>query len=190
MPDSNITPSDESPTNEPAPAKSNGLKNSLIAASVVAMLLVTASLFIDDEPATPPATTSQETAAVTAEPAPVPAAKASTVSEPTISVTLPDPVQPATINLSGIWYDDSGTKFDVIQKGNKFISTGFNGFGMATKQMYGTISGDTLYFTLQDGFIETDGAGTLNEDGEHFDYMLVQGKFRESGQLHLNHKRN
>jgi len=190
MPDSNTTPPGENSTNEPVPAKNNGLKNSLIAAGVVAMLLVTASLFIDDKPATPPATTSQKTAAVTAEPTPASAVKATTTSEPTISVTLPDPVQPATINLSGTWYDDSGTKFEVIQKGNRFISTGFNGFGMATKQMYGTISGDTLYFTLQDGFVETDGAGTLNEDGEHFDYMLVQGKFRESGQLHLNHKRN
>jgi len=190
MPDSNTTPPVENPTTEPAPVKANGLKNSLIAAGVVAMLLVTASLFIGDEPATPPTTTSQETAAVTVEPAPVSAAKATTASEPTISVTLPNPTQPATINLSGTWYDDSGTKFEAIQKGNKFISTGFNAFGMASKQMFGTVSGDTLYFTLKDGFVETDGAGTLNEDGEHFDYTLVQGKFRESGQLHLNHKRN
>ena len=191
MPDNSTTPSNESTTGNPtSPPKSNGLKNSLIAAGVVAMLLVTASLFIGEEPAAPSATTPQETATATAEPAPTPAAKATIASEPTISVTLPDPVQPATINLSGTWYDDSGTKFEVIQKGNKFISTGFNGFGMATKQMFGTVSGDTLYFTLKDGFLETDGAGTLNEDGEHFDYMLVQGTFRESGQLHLNHKRN
>ena len=190
MPDSNTTPPGENSTHEPAPVKSNGLKNSLIAAGVIAMLLVTASLFIGDKPATPPATTSQETAALTAEPAPVSTVKTTTSSEPTISVTLPDPTQPPSINLSGTWYDDSGTKFEAIQKGNKFISTGFNAFGMASKQMYGTISGDTLYFTLKDGFVETDGAGTLNEDGEHFDYTLVQGTFRESGQLHLNHKRN
>ena len=61
---------------------------------------------------------------------------------------------------------------------------------MATKQMHGTVSGDKLYFTLQDGFLETDGVGSINEDGEHFDYTLIQGTFREDGQFHLNHKGN
>ncbi|PCI13567.1 MAG: hypothetical protein COB71_05315 [Thiotrichales bacterium] len=92
--------------------------------------------------------------------------------------------------MSGTWYDDSGTKFEVIQKGKKIIATGFNRFGMATKQMHGTVSGDKLYFTLQDGFLETDGVGSINEDGEHFDYTLIQGTFREDGQFHLNHKGN
>jgi len=195
MADSNTPSSDNTTTNEPAaPAKSSSLKNSMIAAGIVMMLMVTASLFIEEAPHSPATETETETETekptVVAAPAePTPKAEAKEAVE-TISTALPETILPPTINMSGTWYDDSGTKFEAIQKGKKFISTGFNRFGMASKQMHGTVSGDTLYFTLQDGFVETDGVGTLNDDGEHFDYTLVQGKFREEGQLHLNHKRN
>ncbi len=186
MADSTPPPSDKTTSNGTPPVKSRSLKNSMIAAGIVLMLMVTASLFIDETPVSPVAEPAQATATATP-PKPIPEAK-----EPveTISVALPATLQPPTINLSGTWYDDSGTRFEAIQKGKKFIATGFNLFGMASKQMHGTVSGDKLYFTLQDGFIETDGVGALNEDGEHFDYTLIQGKFREEGQLHLNHKRN
>ncbi|MCF6325463.1 MAG: hypothetical protein L3J89_14290 [Gammaproteobacteria bacterium] len=188
MADSNTQPADKTTTHNKPPVKSSSLKNSMIAAGIVMMLMVTASVFIDEVPVNPAAEPTPATAEVTPPtPKPVPQAK-----EPveTISVALPATLQPPAINLSGTWYDDSGTRFEAIQKGKKFIATGFNLFGMASKQMHGTVSGDKLYFTLQDGFIETDGVGAFNEDGEHFDYTLVQGKFREEGQLHLNHKRN
>ncbi len=188
MADSNTPPSDETTTNETPAVKSSSLKNSMIAAGIVMMLIVTASLFIDETPVSPVAEPAQATATVTP-PKPKPVLEAKEPVE-TISVVLPAILQPPAINLSGTWYDDSGTRFEAIQKGKKFIATGFNLFGMASKQMHGTVSGNKLYFTLQDGFIETDGVGALNEDGEHFDYTLVQGTFREEGQLHLNHKRN
>jgi len=188
MADSKTPPSDKTATNDTPPVKSRSLKNSVIAAGIVMMLMITASLFIDETPISPAAEPAQATAAVTP-PKPKPVSEAKEPVE-TISVALPATLQPPAINLSGTWYDDSGTRFEAIQKGKKFIATGFNLFGMASKQMHGTVSGEKLYFTLQDGFIETDGVGALNEDGEHFDYILIQGTFREEGQLHLNHKRN
>ncbi len=193
MANSNTPPSDKTTTHGSVPAKSKSLKNSMIAAGIVMMLMITASLFIDDTPITPATEPAQESEAVPPAPKPVPEPSSEIdANEPAkiISVALPETILPPTLKMSGIWYDDSGTKFEVIQKGKKIIATGFNVFGMATKQMHGTVSGDTLYFTLQDGFLETDGAGTLNEDGEHFDYTLIQGTFREDGQFHLNHKGN
>jgi len=189
MADSNTPSSDKITTNDTPPVKSSSLKNSMIATGIVMILMVTASLFIDEAPIISPTAEPAQATATVAPPAPKPVPEAKEPVE-TISVALPATLQPPAIHLSGTWYDDSGTRFEAIQKGKKFIATGFNLFGMASKQMYGTVSGDKLYFTLQDGFIETDGVGALNEDGEHFDYTLIQGKFREDGQLHLNHKGN
>ena len=159
------------------PPRRNALKHGIVGAGATILLLVTLGLFIDEEVPGP---------IVETDPLPQPIPQSAPAPEPKqISLT-----QPATINLSGTWFDDGGTRFEATQKGNKFIAAGFNVFGMATKQMHGTVSGDTLHFTLQDGFVETDGTGTLNEDGEHFDYTITQGNFSESGQLHLNHTRN
>ncbi len=161
---------------QPAPRRS-AFKNGLVGAGIVLLLLVTLGLFMDEEDTASPAVES-----ATLQP---------TIQPPSVPTpTLASSSQAATVNLSGTWYDDGGTRFDAIQKGNKFIATGFNIFGMATKQMHGTVRGDTLFFTLQEGFLEMDGSGTLNEDGQHFDYTLVQGNYSEGGQLHLDHTRN
>ncbi len=172
------------PDTPPAP-KSKAFKHGLTGAGIAIALLITLSIYDSEEalqsvavatmPDTP-STTSTPLAAVS--------------NQTSVAVENETQQLPATINLSGTWFDDGGTQFEATQKGNLFIATGFNLFGMATKQIHGRVEGNTLYFTLQDGFVETDGVGTLNEDGEHLDYTLTQGNFSETGQLHLNHTRN
>jgi len=172
------------PDTPPAP-KIKAFKHGLTGAGIAIALLITLSIYDSEE--------AQQSVAISTMPdMPLTTSTPRTVINNQASVTVKNTKQqlPATINLSGTWFDDGGTQFEATQKGNIFIATGFNLFGMATKQIHGRVEGDTLYFTLQDGFVETDGIGTLNEDGEHLDYTLTQGNFSETGQLHLNHTRN
>ncbi len=177
----------------PSAPRSNAVKHGIVGAGVTLLLLVTLALFDSEEtpvlnpdldPGPTPSASLPENNAI---------ANVNKVQSPLQAATpIQNVVQPqiANVNLSGTWFDDGGTRFEATQKGNKFIAAGFNIFGMATKQIHGTVQGNTLTFTLQDGFVETGGSGTLNADGEHLDYTLTQGNFSESGQLHLNHTRN
>lgn len=174
-------------THTPAVPRSNAIKHSLFGAGAILLLLVTLALFdsSEDNPNPAPAELAVKEDSLSEIQQPQTTKPPAT----TIAQTPPQP-QVANVNLTGTWYDDSGTRFEAMQKGNRFIAAGFNRFGMATKQIHGTVQGNTLTFTLQDGFVETAGNGTLNADGQHFDYLLKDGNFSETGQLHLNHTRN
>ncbi len=177
-------------TTSPAP-RSNAVKHGFVGAGATILLLITLALFNSEEtPGLNPDLTPSASALTPDNSTIADVDKIQTASQaitPAQNVAQP---QVANVNLSGTWFDDGGTRFEATQKGNRFIAAGFNLFGMATKQIHGTVQGNTLTFTLQDGFVETDGSGTLNADGEHFDYTLTQGNFSETGQLHLNHTRN
>jgi len=169
------------------PPRSNALKHGITGAGITILLLITLALFNDDE------TTTQITpqpAAPVPGPDLIPQEINKNVNPPATPPAVNANLPMTNVNLTGIWFDDDGTRFEITQKGNTIIAAGFNIFGMTTKQIHGTIQGDTLVFTLQDGFVETDGTATLNMDGDHLDYMLVDGSFSEAGQLHFNHTRN
>jgi len=174
-------------THTPAAPRSNAIKHGLFGGGAILLLLVTLALFDSSEENSNPEPTelaiSQNNLSEIQQP------QATKPPATKIAQTPPQP-QAANVDLTGTWYDDSGTRFEATQKGDRFIAAGFNRFGMATKQIHGTVQGNTLTFTLQDGFIETAGSGTLNADGQHFDYLLKDGNFSETGQLHLNHTRN
>ncbi len=176
-----------SSTSTPPAPRSNVIKHSLFGAGAILLLLVTFALFDSSEDNPNPAPT--ELAAKQDSVSAIQQPQTSRPAATTIAQTAPQ-TQVANVNLTGTWYDDSGTRFEATQKGDRFIAAGFNLFGMTTKQIHGTVQGNTLTFTLQDGFVETTGSGTLNADGQHFDYLLKDGNFSETGQLHLNHTRN
>lgn len=169
------------PAPAPAPPRSNALKHGIAGAGIALLLLITVALFTDNETAAPV----PEAAIVAPATLPAPVRMAKPVPTP-----KPTPATLTNVNLSGTWYDDDGTRFEVSHKGKRVIAAGYNLFGMTSKQLHGTLQGNTIEFTLQDGFVTTDGVATLNEDGVHIDYTLTQGNYSENGQLHLDHTPN
>ncbi len=180
---------DTAPTPEAVPTtpppKSKMIKHGIIGAGATMLLLATLGLFINDEttditPESQPVKVSQPTPKPLPRPAPI------SISKSVANTAAAD------MTISGTWYDDDGIRYESVQRGNKITATGFNDllFGTAVRQITGTIHGNTIKYTIQDGFTEMDGIGILNEDGQHIDYTVSAGNYQESGQLHLNHSPN
>lgn len=169
------------------PPRSKALKHGFIGGGIAILLLVTLALFDTEETVTPPASDFSVYNNTTVEPV-----NSQLATPPTINVSNLAAPDMADVQLSGTWYDDDGIRYESIQTGNKILATGFNDllFGTAVRQIIGTIHDNTIKYTIQDGFTEMDGIGVLNEDGQHIDYTISSGNYRESGQLHLNHSPN
>lgn len=102
------------------------------------------------------------------------------------------PAQPSTLNVAGVWYDDSGAPFQATQNGNRISATGM--VQGAPVRLEGSSSGSNLKFQVANSMtgqqMYVGDAFLLNPSHLSYSLYAPNGGLINRGCFHLNHLPN
>lgn len=81
----------------------------------------------------------------------------------------------SALNISGIWVNDQGVKYQIVQTGNNISFTEYNAFGVQVGQGAGQLAGaNTFHFQYYNSFLGMNANGTANINNNVMNMTFIE----------------